>query len=84
MFTLKNKYGNIIKTVETERQRNNLIDLGYEVVSATTEGTPLTLDEMKLEQLEAYAKEKGIDLTGCKTKPEKLAKIKEFEKESEE
>lgn len=84
MFTLKNKYGNIVKTVETEREKDNLIDRGYEVVSATTEGTPLSLDNMKVDQLEAYAAEKGIDLTGCKTKPEKLAKIKEFEKESEE
>lgn len=80
MFKLKNKYGNIIKTVETERERDNLIDRGYKPV----EDKPLSPDDMKVEQLEAYAKEKGIDLTGCKTKPEKLAKIKEFEKEFEE
>ena len=80
MFVMKSKYGNEIKKVETPRKRDELKALGYtEVVDA-----PLSLDDMKVEQLEAYAKEKGIDLTGCKTKPEKLAKIKEFEKESEE
>ena len=84
MFTLKNKHGNIVKTVETERQRDNLIDLGYTVISATTEETPLSLDEMKVEQLEAYAKEKDIDLSDCKNKAEKLAKIKEFEGKIEE
>ena len=75
MFVLRNKYGNYITTVETERQRDDLIAKGYKVASATTESKPLTIDEMKVEQLEAYAKEKGIDLTGCKTKPEKLANI---------
>lgn len=80
MFKLKNKYGNIIKTVETERERDNLIDRGYKPV----ENKPLLLDDMKVDQLEAYAAEKGIDLTGCKNKTEKLAKIKEFEGKTEE
>lgn len=37
------------------------------------------LDKMTVEQLEAYAAEKNIDLTDCKNKAEKLAKIKEAE-----
>lgn len=80
MFVMKSKYGNEIKKVDSPRKRDELKALGYTEV----EVKPLTVDEMKVEQLEVYAKEKGIDLTGCKTKPEKLAKIKEFEKESEE
>ncbi|MBO5210377.1 MAG: hypothetical protein J6B80_00435 [Clostridia bacterium] len=80
MFVMRSKYGNEIKKVETPRKRDELKALGYTEV----EDKPLTVDEMKVEQLEAYAKEKGIDLTGCKNKTEKLAKIKEFEKESEE
>lgn len=80
MFVMRSKYGNEIKKVDTPRERDELKARGYTEV----ETKPLTVDEMKVEQLEAYAKEKGIDLTGCKTKPEKLAKIKEFEKESEE
>lgn len=74
MFTLKNKYGNIVKTVETQREKENLEALGYEVVSATTE---INLDKMKVEELEAFAKDKGIDLSDCANKAEKLAKIKE-------
>ena len=77
MFTLKNKYGNIIKTVETEREKENLEALGYEVVSATTEETEgLNLDKLKVDELEAFAKEKGIDLSDCANKAEKLKKIK--------
>ena len=74
MFILKNKYGNIVKTVETQREKENLKALGYEVVSATTE---INLDKMKVEELEAFAKDKGIDLSDCANKAEKLAKIKE-------
>ncbi len=82
MFTLKNKYGNIVKTVETEREKGMLEDLGYKVVSATTDQTEgINLDKMKLEELEAFAKEKGIDLSDCGNKAEKLAKIKESIKE---
>lgn len=80
MFVMRSKYGNEIKKVETPRKRDELKALGYTEVVAE----PLSLDEMKVDQLEAYAAEKGIDLTGCKTKPEKLAKIKEFEGKTEE
>lgn len=74
MFTLKNKCGNIVKTVETEREKSRLESLGYEVVTATVE---LNLDNMKVNELEDFAKEKGIDLSECNNKAEKLAKIKE-------
>lgn len=78
MFTLKNKYGNIVKTVETQREKENLEALGYEVVSATTE---INLDKMKVDELEKFAADKGIDLSDCANKAEKLAKIKESIKE---
>lgn len=82
MFTLKNKYGNIVKTVDTEREKENLKALGYKVVSATTEQPEgFNLDKMKLEDLEKFAVDNGIDLTGCKNKLEKIAKIKEAIKE---
>ena len=73
MFVLKNKYGNIVKTVETKREKERLESLGYEIVAATTE---LNLDNMKVDELEAFAKEKGIDLSECKNEAEKLEKIK--------
>ena len=75
---LKNKYGNIVKNAENEREIERLKGMGYTEV----EEKEIPLDEMTVPQLEAYAKEKNIDLSGCKTKPEKLAKIKEnIEKE---
>lgn len=74
MFILKNKYGNIVKTVATEREKENLEALGYKVVSATTE---INLDKMKVEELDEYAVKNSIDLSECKNKAEKLAKIKE-------
>ena len=70
MFTLKNKYGNIVKTVETQREKENLEALGYEVDMPD-------LNKMKVEELEKFAADKGIDLSDCANKAEKLAKIKE-------
>ena len=75
MFTLKNKYGNILKHVETDREKEALLDMGYELIAATTE---TEFDKMKVSELEAFAENKGIDLSECKNREEKLAKIKEF------
>ena len=74
MFTLKNKYGNLLKHVETDREKEALLDMGYELVAATTE---TEFDKMKVSELEAFAENKGIDLSECKNREEKLAKIKE-------
>lgn len=74
MFTLRNKYGNILKHVETDREKEALLDMGYELVAATTE---TEFDKMKVSELEAFAENKGIDLSECKNREEKLAKIKE-------
>ena len=49
---------------------------GYEKVE---EKAPVTIDEMKKDQLKAYAKEKGIDLGDAKTVDEIRAKTKEAE-----
>ena len=76
MFRLKNRWGNIYKEVETEREKLELEKQGYTVVTAETEKD---LDGMTVAELEAYAKEKGIDLGGCTNKAEKLARIKESE-----
>ena len=71
---LKNKYGNIVKYAENEREIERLKGMGYTEV----EEKEIPLDDMTVPQLEAYAKERNIDLSGCKNKTEKLAKIKEF------
>ncbi len=76
MFTLKNEYGNVYKKVNTEREKDELLKDGYTLVE-----DKLDLNKMKVEELEAFAKEKGIDLSECGNKAEKLAKIKESIKE---
>lgn len=82
MFTLKNKYGNIVKTAETKREKENLEALGYEVVSATTEETEgINLDKLKVDELKAFAEKNGIDLAGCANKAKILEKIKNSIKE---
>ena len=73
-YTMISRYGNEIKEVDSERKRDELKDLGYREMAPKA----VSVDDMTVPQLEAYAKERNIDLSGCKTKPEKLAKIKEF------
>lgn len=68
------RYGNEIKEVDSERKRDELKKLGYREFQPKK----IPLDDMTVPQLEAYAKEKNIDLSGCKNKTEKLEKIKEF------
>lgn len=71
MFTLKNKYGNVYKKVNTERERDELLKDGYSLVE-----NKLNFDEMKIAELEAFAEKNGIDLSDCGNKAEKLEKIK--------
>ncbi len=73
-YTMVSRYGNEIKEVDSERKRDELKSLGYRVV----EPKVISLDDMTVPQLEAFAAEKGIDLKGCNNKGEKLAKIREF------
>lgn len=74
MYTLKNKFGNVYKIVNTERERDELLKQGYTLVEE--EAPETDLDKMTVDQLEAYAKEHNIDLKDCKNKAEKLEKIK--------
>ena len=73
----KNKYGNLIKNTDNAREIERLIALGYKEVKETPKNEK-DLDKMTVAELEALAKEKGIDLSDCNNKGEKLAKIKEF------
>lgn len=74
---LKNKYGNIIKETDNKHKIDYLMSIGYTEV----EEEEKDLDKMTVAELEAFAKEKGIDLSDCDKKGEKLAKIKESIKE---
>lgn len=73
-YVMISQYGNEIKKVDSERKRDELKMLGYREFKPKE----IPIDEMTVPQLEAYAKENNIDLSGCKTKPDKLEKIKEF------
>lgn len=72
MFKMRNATGNAIVIAKSERRRDALIALRFTEVKEET-----NLDKMKVEELEAFAKDKGIDLSDCANKAEKLAKIKE-------
>lgn len=71
---LKNKYGNIVKETDNKHKIDHLMSIGYTEVKEEEKD----LDKMTVPQLEAFAKEKDIDLSDCSNKSEKLAKIKEF------
>lgn len=73
-YVMISHYGNEIKEVDSERKRDELKSLGY----CEFEPKEKDLDKMTVSQLEAFAKEKDIDLSNCSNKSEKLAKIKEF------
>ena len=77
MFTLRNLCGNIIKVVETEREKEKLEALGYKIESATTE---INLEKMTVAELDNFANENGIDLSGCYYKAEKIETIKNLMK----
>lgn len=78
MFKMVNRYGNAHKIAKTERERDELLRAGYKLEEETAvTGDKTDIDKMTVDQLENYAKEKNIDLTGCNNKAEKLAKIKE-------
>ena len=71
MFKLISRYKNEIIKTDSENKRDRLIDLGYTLVEEKTD-----LKKMKAEEIDTYAKEKGIDLSMCNNKAEKLEKIK--------
>ena len=71
MFKLISRYKNEIINTDSERKRDNLIDLGYTLVEEK-----INFEKMKVEELDIYAEEKGINLSGCNNKAEKLEKIK--------
>ena len=75
MFRLVNKHGTVTVTAANETYRDRLIRSGYKLVEEKVKG----LDNLTVAELEAYAKEKGIDLKDCGNKADKLARIKEAE-----
>lgn len=74
MFKMVNRYGNAHKIAKTERERDELLRVGY---TEEKESGTISIDDMTVAQLEAYAKEHNIDLSECKNKAEKTQKIKE-------
>lgn len=72
---------NVVKVVESEDRAASLIARGFQRVedAAVPSTQAKEVDQMTVAELEAYAAEHGIDLSGCKTKTEKQAKIVEAE-----
>lgn len=73
-YIMRSFYGNEIKEVDTERKRDELKELGFAEIKEETED--VNLDKMKVSELEAFTESKGIDLSECKNREEKLDKIK--------
>lgn len=73
MFKMKNPIGSAVIIARTERRRDELLSRGFTLVEEKAE---VSLNKMKVEDLEKFAKEKGIDLSDCANKNEKLEKIK--------
>ena len=78
MFKMRNAVGSAVLIAKTERRRDALLALGFTEVK---EDAKINLDKLKVDELEAFAKEKGIDLSGCTNKAEMLEKIKKSIKE---
>lgn len=68
MFKMKNKLGNAIDIVKTERRRDELLRLGFTEIKEQTEG--YNLSSMKVDELKAFAAERGIDISAAKNKAE--------------
>lgn len=78
MIQMVNIYGNAYVTAATERRAAELEKRGFKRVEASPKATDNKADmnKMTVAELERYAAEHGIDLTGCSNKALKLEKIK--------
>lgn len=75
-YVMRSFYGNEIKEVNSERKRDELIELGFtEIKEATTEAR--SIEKMKVSEIEVIAESNGIDLSDCKNREEKISKIRE-------
>ena len=72
MYRLISALGNEVIETENERKRDQLLELGYRLDNSGGK----SVDEMNVAELEKYAEVKGIDLSACRNKADKLAAIK--------
>jgi hypothetical protein len=70
MFSFVNRFGNVYKEAKNEREKKELESLGYKQVVKE-----VSFDKMRVDELEQFALEKGIDLSGCTRKDEKIDAI---------
>lgn len=70
-FTLMSQIGNLVIETDNERKRDRLLDLGYKLVEKEK-----IFEKMTVTEIDAYAKEKNIDISSCKNKDEKISAIK--------
>ena len=72
VYRMISKLGNDVVETDNERKRDRLIELGYKLDNSGGK----SVDEMNVAELEKYAEVKGIDLSACRNKADKLAAIK--------
>ena len=72
VYRMISKLGNDVVETDNERKRDRLIELGYRLDNSGSK----SVDEMNVAELEKYAEVKGIDLSACRNKADKLAAIK--------
>lgn len=72
MFVLRNKFGNVYYQVNNEREKQILLNEGCILVEEQPK--KVNLDKMKVSELEALAESKGIDLSDCRNREDKLTK----------
>lgn len=77
MFKLVNESGSVTVYAVNASERDRFIRGGYRLVEEPENGTDLS--GLTVAELEVYAKDRGVDLSGCANKAEKLARIKEKE-----
>jgi len=71
----------VVKCASGKRLITKLKEMGFKEVQEEVEEKPL--NKMRTAELEAKAKELGVDLSDCKNNDERVAKLEEALKEVE-
>jgi len=73
MFELQRE--NVVRIVATEYERDKLLKEGFQLRESESKENEKPIDEMKVDELKEFAKQREIDLDGATQKADILAKI---------
>lgn len=73
MFELQRE--NVVRIVATEYERDKLLKEGFQLIESESKENEKPIDEMKVDELKEFAKQREIDLDGATQKADILAKI---------